>query len=524
MQQICWIGILRPILCKATGLHNIKMTTPGLSGASICSPQARSCKRSLPAKEPRCPPADRGIFYRKERMTMALMVRDKKLYRSFFSMTAVIALQNLITFAVNLADNVMIGRFSQDALSGVAIVNQIQFLLQMMIGGIGNAIVVLGAQYWGKRQTGPIKKVSAIGMRLGLATGLLFNIAVFAAPAPILSLLTNEEAVIAEGVRYMKIVCFSYVFFALTNVTLAALRSVEEVRIGFVSTLVALVLNVALNYGLIYGNWGMPRLGVEGAAIATLISRVAESAVTVVYALCMEKKVHLRFSDLFRTDRQMRRDYLKSGLPLIASNTIWGIAMAVQTAILGRLGSDTIAANSIATTLFQVISVVLYASANAAGVVIGKAVGEGNIPLVRSYAKTLQVLFLLIGLASGGIFLLCRDLILSLYVITPETHRIAAQFINILSVTCIGSSYQVSCLTGIVTGGGDTRFVLFNDLFFQWVVVIPSALVSAFVIHAPLWVTFLCLKSDQILKCIPACIKVNRFRWIRTLTRDSAKA
>ena len=455
---------------------------------------------------------------------MTLMVRDKRLYRSFFSMTAVIALQNLITFAVNLADNVMIGRFSQDALSGVAMVNQIQFLLQMIIGGIGNAIVVLGAQYWGKNQMEPIKKVSAIGMRLGLLTGLVMNIAVFAFPAPILSLLTNEPAVIAEGVKYMKIVCFSFLFFSLTNVTLAALRSVGEVRIGFVSTLVALVLNVALNYGLIYGNWGLPRLGVEGAAIATLISRVAESAVTTVYALCIEKQIHLKISDLFHTDRQMRRDYLKSGLPLIASSAIWGIAMAVQSAILGRLGSDTIAANSIATTLFQVISVVLYASANAAGVVIGKAVGEGDHSLVRSYARTLQILFLLIGLASGGLFLLCRDLILILYVITPETHEIASQFINILSVTCIGSSYQVSCLSGIVTGGGDTRFVLWNDLFFQWLIVIPSALLSAFVFRWPLWVTFLCLKSDQILKCIPACIKVNRFRWIHTLTREEQKA
>ena len=455
---------------------------------------------------------------------MKLFVRDKHFYRSFFSMTAVIALQNLITFAVNLADNVMIGGYSQDALSGVAMVNQIQFLLQMIVMGIGNGIVVLGAQYWGKKQVEPIRRVTSIGMVLAIAASLIMMLAVLIFPNQALGILTNEPAVIAEGAKYLVIICFSYVLFAITNILLSALRSVETVKIGFVVTLTALVVNIALNYGLIYGRMGLPEMGVEGAALATLISRIVEFAIVVVFAFCVDKKIRWRAGSMLHLDGGLFKDYIRVGLPLILSNSIWGIAMAVQTAILGRLGSDTIAANSIATTIFQVVSVLSYGAASASGVVIGKTVGEGDIARVKAYSRTLQIIYIAIGVITGCVLWLCKDFILGFYSITPQTHALAVQFIGVLSITVVGTSYQVACLTGIVTGGGDTRFVLINDLIHQWLIVLPSAFLSAFVFHAPLWVTFVCLKSDQILKCFVAVVKVNRYRWIRVLTREDAAA
>ena len=208
------------------------------------------------------------------------------------------------------------------------------------------------------------------------------------------------------------------------------------------------------------------------------------------------------------------------GLPLILSSSIWGVAMSAKTAILGRLGEETIAANSIATTLFQVVTVLTYGSASASSVVIGKCVGEGDIPRVKAYSKTLQIIYIVIGILTGLVLWSCKDLIISLYSITEETVLLAEQFITVLSVTVVGTAYQCACLTGIVTGGGDTRFVLINDLIHQWVIVIPAAFLSAFVFHAPLWVTFACLKSDQVLKCFVAIVKVNRYRWIRVLTRE----
>ena len=452
---------------------------------------------------------------------MSLMVREKKFYKTFASMTGVIAMQNLITFAVNLADNVMIGGYSQTALSGVAIVNQIQFLLQMLMLGTGSAIGVLGAQYWGKKELKPIQKATSIGMLLGVILSGLMMLAVFFFPQQAMGLLTNEQAVIEEGSKYLVIVCFSYVLFAVSNNLLSALRSVETVKIGFVVNLIALVVNITLNYGLIYGHFGMPEMGVEGAAIATLTARVVEFLVVLIYVLFVDQKICWRPKDILHIDLVMFRDYIKVGMPLILANAIWGIAMSAQTAILGRMGEDTIAANSIATTIFQVVSVVTYAASTASGVIIGITVGEGDISRVKAYTKTMQILFLGIGVVTGLTLYSCTDLIISLYDVTPAAAELSRQFITVLSVTVVGTSYQCSCLTGIVTGGGDTKFVLINDLIHQWLIVIPSAFLSAFVFHGPLWVTFACLKSDQILKCFVAVVKINRYRWIRVLTREN---
>ncbi len=451
---------------------------------------------------------------------MKLFVRDRQFYKTFFSMTGVIALQNLITFAVNLADNVMIGGYSQTAMSGVAMVNQIQFLLQMLMLGTGSAIGVLGSQYWGKKELQPIRKATSIGVLLGIILAAIMMVLVYIFPRQALGLLTNEQAVIEEGSKYLVIICFSYVLFAISNNLLSALRSVETAWIGFLVNAVALVVNIILNYGLIYGRMGLPEMGVEGAAIATLCARIVEFIIVVVYVIFFDKKIGWRPKDLFRIDRIILRDYIRVGMPLILANGIWGVAMSVQTAILGRLGDDTIAANSIATTIFQVVSVVAYASGNASSVIIGKTVGEGDIPKVKAYTKTLQIIYIIIGVVTGLVLFLSTDFIIGLYDVTPKAAQLAAQFIAVLSVSVVGTSYQCSCLTGIVTGGGDTKFVLINDLIHQWLIVIPSAFLSAFVFRWPLWVTFLCLKSDQILKCFVAIFKVNRYKWIHKLTRD----
>ena len=450
---------------------------------------------------------------------MNILVKDKLFYKTFFSMTILVAMQNLITFSVGLADNIMIGGYDQMALSGVAIVNQIQFLLQMLMNGICSGIMVLGAQYWGKKQTEPIRKVTSIGVNLAIATGLLMMVLVTVFPSQILHMLCNDEVVIEQGMKYLRIVSFSYIFFSIGSVLLGALRAVETVKIGFFVNLTALFVNIFLNYGLIYGKLGMPELGTEGAALATLTSRIVEFLIITVYVLFFDKKIRWKPSGLMHMDSILLQDYIRIGLPCVLSSGLWGIATSVQTAILGRLGADTIAANSIAVTLFQVVSVVLYASANSTGVMIGKTVGTGELSTLRTQVRTFQILFLCIGLFTGLWMYSLKDLIIGLYSITPETAALTAQFILILSVSVIFSAYQMPVLNGIVTGGGDTRFVLINDFVSQWIVVLPLSFASAFLFHWPLWVTFLCLKSDQFFKCIVAVVKVNRYRWVRVLTR-----
>ena len=453
---------------------------------------------------------------------MSLFVREGYFYKRFFSLTAAIALQNVIVFGVNLADNIMLGAYSETALSGVALVNQIQFLLQMLIMGIGEGIIILSARFWGQRETGPIRQTASIGVRLGHGVGFLVWAIVFFFPHQTLALFTSDEAVIGEGVRYLRIICFSYLFFSLTNILISVLRSVETVRIAFVVSFSTLVINVCLNYVLIYGHFGAPRLGVRGAAIATLTARIIETLIIVIYLKCIDKKLNVRLRDFAKFPKELFWQFLKVGSPVIASNAIWGLAMAVQTAILGHLGSEAIAANSIATTVFQILSVIVYGSASATSVLIGKTIGEGRMDMIRQYAKTLQVLYILLGLATGVLLYCSKDAILAFYAVSPGAKELALQFITVLSVTVCGTAYQMPALTGIVRSGGDTKFVLYNDTIFMWMIVLPSSALAAFVFDFSPTAVFICLKSDQILKCFVAVVKVNRYRWIKQFDATQA--
>lgn len=449
------------------------------------------------------------------------LFKDKYFYKTFFSLSSVIILQNLLTYSVNLADNVMIGKYSEVAMSGVSLANQVQFLLQMFAMGAANGVGVLAAQYWGKGDTKPIKKIFTSAAIIATVLSALLGLVVIIFPEAVLGLLTDKTNEIAEGSKYIVIMGFSYCIFTLTQLFLSMLRSVETVKIGFVINAVSLVVNISLNYLLIFGNFGCPEMGVQGAAIATLTARYVEFIIVAFYVFRLDKKIKMNVRDLFVLDKTYIKDYLKTGLPLIGSATSWGIAMGLQTAILGRIESDAVlGANSIATTIFQVVSVLYTSTSNSASVIIGKTVGEKDIPRVKLYSKRLQIIFLAIGLVSGLVMFLSCDGIISLYNVADETKALARSFIYILSITIIGSCYEAPALCGIVSGGGDTKFVLYNDIIFMWCIVLPLSFLSAFVWHLPIPVTFFFLKSDQILKCFVAVVKVNRFKWIKELTRN----
>ena len=450
---------------------------------------------------------------------MKNITKDTGFYKAFFVMTLTLALQNLIVFGVNLADSVMMGAYSETALSGVGICNNIQFFLNMAASGIASGMTVIASQYWGQKETKPIHRVSAVAMWLGI----IFTMAIFTfaaiAPEALIRLFTDKEAVIAQAVEYLDVIKYTYLMFTLSTLLLAILRSVETVKIGFYVSLSSFAVNIFLNYALIYGKFGAPEMGIRGAAVATLVSRAIELAVTVVYILFIDKKLKIRIRDLFRVDMLMIKDYFRTGLPLMMSSVSWGIAMSIQGAIIGRLIESAIAANSIATTLFQVATVICYASSNAACVLIGKTVGENmGMDIIKRRSKNLQLIFLAIGVASSAILLLAKTLIIDFYNATPETLEITNQFIWVLCVTVIGTAYEAPCLCGIVSGGGETSFVLKNDIIFMWLIVLPLSALSAFVFRLPVVVTFACLKADQILKCAVAVVKVNKFNWIKTVT------
>ena len=451
---------------------------------------------------------------------MAVFTKDRSFYRSLVTLAVPISLQNLVTFAVSFADNVMIGSLGDDAISGVYIGGQLQSVLQMFVGGIEGAILILAAQYWGKKDTQSIRKVVSIGIKFALAVGLLFSLVAVLFPQWVIRAFTTEPGVIQEGAAYVQIVGFTYLFFSVSQVMIAAMRSVETARIGLYISCMALVINVCLNYVFIFGHFGFPAMGVRGAALATLVSRILEMCVGIGYVFFVDRKLRFGLKDLLHTDRQLLRDFIRYGLPVIGGQVVWAINSLANTKILGYYSAGVIAAASITGMLHNLVYVWMNGMSSAVGIITGKTVGAGQYEKMKEYSKTVQMIFLFVGLISGAAVFLARDGFISLYNASPEAQAYSRQFINVISVTIIGTCYQAACLFGLVKSGGDISFVFKNDTIFVFLVVIPSSLLAMW-LGAPPWVVFACLKCDQILKCFVAIVKINRYNWMKNLTRDN---
>ncbi len=466
-----------------------------------------------------------------ERKFLGLFVKEKSFYRVFLSLLAIITLQHVANIAVNLADNLMLGSYTELALSGASIVNQIQSILQMSAAGFGMGVVVLGSQYWGQGKTGPIKKIISMAIKFAFILGVIFFAVTKLFPHTVLSAFTTDEAVIQEGMRYLDIMSWTYIIFAVSNSLMFALQAVETAFIGTVMSVSTLCINICLNYCLIFGNFGFPELGIRGAAFATLTSRVVELIIVVVYVLAIDKKLKSKIGELLQFDFTLVKDFIRVSMPVVVTGLLWGVCQAAQTMVLGHIDitvdgvyyspGTCIAATSIAMTVYSIFSVVYLSSANATQIVIGKTIGQGDLHKIRAYSKTLQGLFIIIGIVSALLLFLLREPIVGIYSVSPEAKDLAIQFLTVFCVTVLFSSFEYPIEGGIIAGGGWTSYQAWMDNLFIWLISIPCACLSAFVFHFPPVVTFACLKVDQLLKTIPNTIVCNRFRWARILTRDS---
>ena len=451
---------------------------------------------------------------------MTWITRDKHFYKNVLALAIPISLQHLITFLVGFADNVMVGRLGDDAVSGVYLGGQLQFLLQQLVVGLGSALLILTAQYWGKGDTAPIKRLIALVLRIGVIAALIMSLVMGLFPAQILSLFSDEAGALREGVAYLRIQSLSYLFFVVSQILIYAMRSVETTRVGMMASLVTLVFNVVLNEVLIFGRLGLPAMGVRGAAMATLVARIMECAAVAVYVFLIDQKLQMRLREIFAPAGRLLGHYLRYGLPVIAGDLVWAVNLMCQGAIVGHFTADIITAVSVTNTMNSLIYVWLNGLWGGVSIVIGKTVGAGKREKVKEYARTVQLMFLGVGVLSGALVFFGKEIFLLMYQgISSAAVSTARLLMTVLSCTIVGTCYQACCLGSLVKAGGDTSFVFKNDTIFVFCVVLPSALIASR-LGAPIWVVFLCLKSDQILKCIVAAIKVNRFRWIRELTAE----
>jgi len=447
-----------------------------------------------------------------------MTTESKSFYKSLFHVVGPIAVQNLISAAVSSADVVMLGYVGQTSIAASALAGNIQFILIMVATGLSSGLVMLCAQYWGKKDFESIRTLHGVALRISATFGLIFALLAFFCPQLLMRIFTNEEGLIIEGARYLKVVSLSYFFFSISQVFQAGFKSIERVKIVTVITTTALLLNIGLNAVFIFGIFGAPKLGIVGVALATSIARTVEVIFCIIYAYT-QKDVKFRFSNLLRFNKLLTFDFVKFSLPALGNELVWGAGFSMYSVILGHLGEDIVAANSVINVVRQLCSVLCFGMAYGGAVVLGKTIGSGEMELAERHGSRLVKSTILSGVI-GGILLICLKPVLPFVATLSETaahYRDILLYINAFSI--VGAATNTVLICGVFRAGGDAKFGFIMDIFSMWVVSVPLGLIAAFVLKLPpLWVYFI-LYLDEFEKMPIVWHHYFKKGWLRDITR-----
>ena len=307
-------------------------------------------------------------------------------YKKVFALVLPMALQNLINTGITTADVVMLGKVGETVLSGASLAGQIQFILNLFFFGITSGATVLTAQYWGKGDCKTIEKILGIALRLAIIMAGIFMTLSLVIPEKLMHIFTSDPLVVTEGAKYLQMVAPTYLFMAVTMVYLNIARSIERVVISTLVYLVSLFINVVGNAVFIFGLFGFPAMGIEGAALSTLIARAVELAIVLFYAKYINKVIQIRISDIFARNSVLFADFLKYSLPVVLNELIWGAGFSANSAIIGHLNQSVVAANSVAQVARNLATVVSFGVAAATAIILGKVIGENKQQFARIYA------------------------------------------------------------------------------------------------------------------------------------------
>ncbi|MDA3730631.1 MATE family efflux transporter [Niameybacter massiliensis] len=446
------------------------------------------------------------------------ITREKQFYKLLLMTALPIGVQNLIIFGISMMDTLMLGSLGEVALSATALANNVFFVFTLLMFGLAGGSNVMIAQYWGKNDVKSIHKILAIMYRVCLVFTFIFVIISVVFPEQVMSIFTTDQAVIEGGAQYLRIVAIGYGFYAVTNCTIMILRSVQTVKIAMVVYVISLVVNTFFNWVFIFGKLGAPALGVRGAAIGTVIARITEFAVILIFMAYFEKKLQVKWKDLLKVDKQLVGHYLRNCMPVVFNELLWSIGVSMSGVVVGRLGTNVVAANSITNIINQLVIVFIQGVSNAGAAIIGNTVGQGDKDKVREYANTIILFSIVLGLISGVITYLVSPFIIAMYNVTEVTKAIAMDIVIVTAVTVFFKSLAMNTMVGILRGGGDATFVFINDLIFMWLIAIPFGFLAAFVWELPIIIVFFILRCDEMLKVIASLWRIHSGKWIKDVT------
>ena len=430
-----------------------------------------------------------------------------------------IVLQNIVTTAVNSADVIMLGFVGQDALSAGSLANQVMFILNLVYTGISSGVIMLAAQYWGKKDTKTIEHIMGIGMQLSMFISSMFFIMAFFFPHILMSIFTNDINLITSGIPYLRMVSFSYLFMSFSQVYLCAMRSIERVHFSTVTNAVALILNIIFNAVFIFGLFGAPKLGILGVALATVIARGVEFTICVIDNF-IPKAIHFHIKNILEVNKILFFDFMKYSLPAFGNEIVWGVAFSMYSVIMGHLDSDIVAANAVVVVARNLGTVACFGIADAGAIILGKSIGSGNTDTIKSDSSHFVKITSMSAVVGGIVIFLLRPVFFTMTDLTPTAQSYLSIMLFINMYYIVGQAFNTAMICGVFRSGGDSKWGFFCDIVDMWCYSVPLGFISAFVLKLPpMWVYFL-ICTDEFVK-IPFVYKhYKSYKWLKNITRD----
>lgn len=446
--------------------------------------------------------------------------KNEVLGKQFIMIVIPIAAQNLLSALVSASDAVMLGGLNQTSLSAVSLATQITFVINLFYVALTIGTTILAAQYWGDGQRDKVEDILMIALSYSLTISILFWALSLFCPSLLMRFFTNEPELAVLGAEYLRIVSGSYLCMGITQIYLCVMKNTGRTLRSTLYGTAALVVNLALNAILIFGLFKAPRMGIRGAAWATVIARMIELALTVCENLRRDV-IKIRLQKFKRKRKELKRDYKKYTLPVLANELAWGCGFTMFSVIMGHLGNDAVAANSIANVVKNVVCCVCLGIGTGSGIIVGNVLGAGEYEKARKLGDKLCRVSVAAGLLSGLIILLASPVIIRVSVtLSPEARHYLWIMLFVCSYYVVGKSVNSTVIAGIFCAGGDTRFGLICDMITMWGIVVPIGLLAAFVVKLPVLWVYILLNIDEIVK-LPAVYKhYKKYGWVKNITKE----
>ena len=444
---------------------------------------------------------------------------NKTLVKKLLVLVLPMALQNLMASLVSASDALMLGFLNQSSLSAVSLAGQVQFVLSLFLGAFTIGESVLAAQYWGKGEKHRLEEILGIVLRFSILVSFLFTVAALCAPDLLMRIFTNDEELIRLGASYLRITSFSYFFMGISQIYLCIMKNTGRALLSTLYSSSSVILNIIINAILIFGLLGFPKLGIAGAAIATSISRGVELAL-ILFENVRQKEIRIRMKHILRPPSWLQKDYIHYTWPSLANQVIWGCGFTMTSVIMGHLGTDAVAANSIAQIAKNLAACLCLGIGTGAGIIIGNELGQGNLAQAKKTGNKLCIISLITGAASCVILFACIPVIQGFAgTLSPQAQDYLRFMLFVCSYYLIGKSFSATVIGGIFSAGGDTRFGLICDTINMWAIILPVGCIAAFVLHLPVPVVYFLLNLDEFTKMPLEIWYYRKYRWVKNITK-----